>query len=412
MPHICHRLGGCYRSDDQAGRRDVASEGEALIGRAREIGQEVRARAAGCEAGRCVPPETVRALDEAGLFRIFQPARFGGAERGYETFVPAAVEIGKQCGSTGWVYSVFATHAWQASLFPPAAHDDLWREEPRTLLCSAFAPTGTATETRGGYAFAGRWSFVSGCDHAQWCIACARIVRKAGEGTPPELGFFLVPRAEWRIEDDWNVVGLAGSGSKSIVVDGAHVPAHRCLTVAQCRTTAPPGTAANAAALYRVNFFIGTAYGLATPVLAIAQGAWEDYVGEVSGRASHGGLAGAPKRMAEYAHVQMRVAESGAAIDAALALAERDGRAVLAEAAAGRPYDALRQRTLRDLAWGARAATRAIDRLFESEGGHGIYAQSRIQRAWRDAHAASMHVGTNWDRAGSAYGRYALGLEG
>ncbi len=391
----------------------MASKTETLIGRAREIGQDIRARAAATEAARTVPAETMRALDEAGLFRLFQPTRFGGFELGYEAFVPAVIEIGKQCGSTGWVYSVFATHAWQASLFPPAAHDDLWKDEPRTLLCSAFAPTGTATEATGGYEFAGRWSFVSGCDHAQWCIVCARIVRSAAAvGAPAELGFFLVPRADWRIEDDWNVIGLAGSGSKSIVVEGAHVPAHRCLTVGQCRTIGPPGTAANTGALYRVNFFIGTGYGLATPVIAIARGAWEDYVDEVSGRASHGGLAGGPKRMAEYAHVQMRVAESGAAVDAALALALRDADQVLAEAAAGRPADALRQRTLRDLAYGVRLATQSIDRLFESEGGHGIYAQSRVQRAWRDAHAASMHVGTNWDRAGSAFGRYALGLEG
>ena len=390
----------------------MASDTETLIGRARDIGQDVRTRAEATEAARCVPAETIRALDEAGLFRLFQPKRFGGFELGYETFVPLVVELGKQCGSTGWVYSVFATHAWQASLFPPAAHDDLWREEPRTLLCSAFAPTGTATEATGGYEFAGRWSFVSGCDHAHWCIVCARILRPGHDNAAPGLGFFLVPRADWTIEDDWTVVGLNGTGSKSIVVEGCFVPAHRRLLIGEARTNAPPGTAANTGPLYRINFFIGTGYGLAMPITAIARGAWEDYVAEVSGRASHGGLAGAPKRMAEYAHVQMRVAESGAAIDASLALAELDGARVMAAAISGTRADALRQRTLRDLAYGARIATQAVDRLFESEGGHGIYASSRIQRAWRDAHAASMHVGTNWDRAGGAFGRYALGLEG
>jgi alkylation response protein AidB-like acyl-CoA dehydrogenase len=389
----------------------VASNTETLIGRAREIGQAVRTRADAAEAARTIPAETMRELDEAELFRIFQPARYGGFELGYETFVPAVIEIGKQCGSTGWVYSVFATHAWQASLFPPAAHDDLWRENPRALLCSAFAPTGTATEAKGGYEFAGRWSFVSGCDHAGWSIVCARIVRACGDGAAPELGFFLVPRADWRIEDDWTVVGLNGTGSKSIVVEGCFVPAHRRLLISEARTAAPPGTTANTGPLYRVNFFIGTGYGLALPVTAIARGALDDYVAEVSGRASHGGLGGPPKKMAEYAHVQMRVAESGAAIDAALALAQTNGTCVLEAAAAGRPSDELRQRTLRDLAYGARIATQSVDRLFESEGGHGIYASSRIQRAWRDAHAASMHVGTNWDRAGSAYGRYILGLD-
>jgi len=52
-------------------------------------------------------------------------------------------------------------------------------------------------------------------------------VPSAGAGEPPELRWFLVPRRDYTIADDWFTLGMRGSGSKSIVVDEAFVPAHR-----------------------------------------------------------------------------------------------------------------------------------------------------------------------------------------
>ena len=63
------------------------------------------------------------------------------------------------------------------------------------------------------------------------------------------------------------------------------------------------------------------------------------------------------------------------------------------------------------MSFASRLGAWAVDLLFESEGGSGLYQHNRIQRAWRDIHAAGMHIGQNWDRSATQFGRYALGLD-
>jgi alkylation response protein AidB-like acyl-CoA dehydrogenase len=381
---------------------------ETLIGRAREIAAAVRERADAAEAARKVPAESIGELKKAGLFRLMQPARVGGFELAYETYVPAVTEIAKACGSTGWVYSVLTMHCWQLALFPLAAQKDVWDENPDALISSSYAPTGKAARVKGGFRLDGQWSFVSGCDHTDYTIVGG--VAPLEEGGAPEFNFFLVPRKDYRIEDDWHVIGLAATGSKTIVLEDCFVPEHRVFTGAAARTCNPPGAEANKAPIYRVPFFTGTGHCTSVPAVGIAVGAYEDYVEEVSGRATRGGLAGGPKRIREFPTIQMRVAEAGALIDAARRLMAADSADLLSHAAAGDVPVDLRERSRRDFSMGSRLATWAVDALFEAEGGAGLYRRNRMQRAWRDIHAAGMHIGQNWDRTATQFGRYALGL--
>jgi len=387
----------------------MATNTNTLIERARDIAVGVRACADQAETERKVPAHSIDELRKAGLFRLFQPARVGGFELGYETYTPSVIEVAKACGSTGWVYSVLTMHAWQLALFPPAAQNDVWGENPEALISSSYAPTGRATRAKGGFELSGRWSFVSGCDHTQWTIVGGQA--PLTDGGAPEFCFFLVPRADYRIDDDWHVVGLTATGSKTVVLEGVFVPAHRIFTGRAAMTSAPPGVEVNKAPIYRVPFMTGTGHCTSIPAVGIAEGAYQDYVDEVSGRDTRGGLTGAPKRVREFPTIQMRVAEAGALIDAARRLVTADSADLLAAAAVGEiPID-LRQRARRDFSFASRLGAWAVDLLFESEGGSGLYQRNRIQRAWRDIHAAGMHIGQNWDRSATQYGRYALGLD-
>ena len=97
-------------------------------------------------------------------------------------------------------------------------------------------------------------------------------------------------------------------------------------------------------------------------------------------------------------------------IDAAERLMAVDSNALYVAAGTGDiPMD-LRQKARRDFSFASRLATWAVDLLFEAEGGSGLYRARRIQRAWRDVHAANAHIGQNWDRSATQYGRYVLGL--
>ncbi len=62
-----------------------------------------------------------------------------------------------------------------------------------------------------------------------------------------------------------------------------------------------------------------------------------------------------------------------------------------------------------DLVYAVRLAKPVTEPLFESAGGHALYTSGHLQRAWRDLHAAAMHISLNWDASGALYGRVMLG---
>jgi alkylation response protein AidB-like acyl-CoA dehydrogenase len=382
---------------------------DTLIDRAKTLTRRLRERAPACEEARRVSEETMADLRAAGLFRVLQPARYGGIEGGLDDFVSLVELIARGCGSTGWVYSVAAIHQWQIAMYPAEAQEEVWGEDGQALASSSYVPSGAAEPVDGGWRLSGFWNFCSGCDNTQWMIVGGRF--KDGDA-PGAHAFFLIPRADYRIEDNWHVLGLAGTGSKNVVVEDAFVPAHRVLTVEQAGSGKPPGAVVNRAPVYRVPFPAAVSTCLAAPPLGMAQGALDSYVEGLSTRTTRGAIGGAGRRVAELPTIQLRVAEAAAAIDAARLLLLRGAREAVDTVARGEPLTTeFRVRTRRDHAFAVRLSVQAVDRLFEAVGGLGLFSGNDIQRAWRDVHAGAKHISTNWDAVGTLYGRFALGLE-
>src|SRR6266853_5350484 len=147
-------------ASDQAG-----PDQQAVIAGITELLPAFRQRAQETEDARCVPAESVKALEETGFFRLLQPESAGGLEADPVTFFTAVRLIASACGSTGWVASVVGVHPWQLALFPQGAQDDVWAADPATRMSSSYAPTGRARQLKGvgevdgGYTLDGRWSF-------------------------------------------------------------------------------------------------------------------------------------------------------------------------------------------------------------------------------------------------------------
>jgi 3-hydroxy-9,10-secoandrosta-1,3,5(10)-triene-9,17-dione monooxygenase len=111
-------------------------------------------------------------------------------------------------------------------------------------MSASFEPTGKARPVEGGFRFSGEHNFASGIDHADWLICGGFIVDGETRNGPH---FFLVPRADVTIVDDWHTMALEGTGSKSFRVEDAFIPAHRMLDGARARAGNPPGTDINKA---------------------------------------------------------------------------------------------------------------------------------------------------------------------
>ena len=199
---------------------------EEYLQRVRALIPAIRERARPAERLRRLPDETFAEFQEAGLFRCLQPKRYGGYELDPGTLYQAVIEIGAVCGSTAWILGVIGIHNWHLALFAPQAQDDVWGKDTGIQVSTSLAPTGSVTRVDGGFRLRGRWSFSSGCDHAQWAFL-GGMVAPATPDRPPEMRTFLVPRADYRIDDNWHVMGLKGTGSKDVVIEDAFVPEHR-----------------------------------------------------------------------------------------------------------------------------------------------------------------------------------------
>ena len=383
---------------------------DAVIARARALVPGLRERQRETEQNGMVLPEAIDSFHEAGLYKVLQPKHFGGYEFGLDTFIRVAIEIASGCGSTGWVFSTGLQHQWQIGMYPLQAQEDVWNTNPKALAASSYAPTGLAVETEGGFRASGKWSFCSGVDICQWMILGIRIAPEEG-ADPTGIGFILVPKDEYRVEKNWDVLGLIGTGSNDVVLDDIFVPAHRMLTHEQAQSGNPPGAEINDGDLFKVPFFAAISDCLCAAILGMAQGTLEDYLADIRGRQTRGAAVGVTKSIADFMSIQLRVGEASASIDAAQQLVLRDCAEIMETIAAGKELtEAQRARNKGDLGFAVQLCVRAANLLFESAGGMGLYGHNRVQRGWRDIHAASKHISMNWDAVGSLYGRIQLGL--
>jgi alkylation response protein AidB-like acyl-CoA dehydrogenase len=381
-----------------------------LVSRAEAIRALVRAQAEQAEANRTVSAEAVARIREAGLFRIMQPAAYGGYEYGFEALVRAVAPVAAGCGSAGWVFSLGIVHQWLAATFPREAQDEYWAD-PDAIAAGSYAPVGKAVVADGGYRLSGNWSFTSGCDHAQW-LFLGGMIPPANYGAAPKPAFFLLPRTDVRFDDNWYTMGLAATGSKNTIADDVFVPAHRVVLVADLLNGTTPGVSIHDNPLYRQSMLSALPFALVAPILGIAEGALADFIEMAKVRTTRGAVAGGNNRMAEFAAVQGRVAEATGSIDAArLTIFHALEQAMIAAQRGEQAGHDLRLRNRLAQAFSVRLAIQAVDALFLASGGQSIFTGKPIQRAWRDAHAGGVHVSMNWDAVSTMYGQHALGLE-
>ncbi len=368
-----------------------------LVGVAAQLAPILRERGRKTEQLRRVPDETISDLQTAGLFKLLQPAPYGGYEVDLATYFDVVLTLSAADGSVGWVHSVLSVQTWMVALMSPQASENVWGYDPSALISSAYmCREGYIDKTADGYRIAGRFAFSSGCHHASWVVV-AGVARNA-----PDEGLlsFLVPAADYEIDDNWNVMGLCGTGSCDVVVDGA-VPAHRVHNIAKT------GSPLSDAPVYRLPFAVVFPHAATVPLVGTAQGALDDYITQQRDRV---GMRGA--KPASEPSTQIRVAESAADLDAARLTLFRNFADITATAAAGHDYPPeLLARIDRDQVLATRHAVTAVDRVFATAGARALNLDNPLQRAWRDVHAGAAHFAAVPEPKLSAYGALAFGIQ-
>jgi 3-hydroxy-9,10-secoandrosta-1,3,5(10)-triene-9,17-dione monooxygenase len=160
-------------------------------------------------------------------------------------------------------------------------------EDNAVITASSYPPFGKVEEVEGGFNISGTWKTSSGCDHSQWAFLGG--LRRDASGQVIDRLSMLVPSCAWVIEDDWHTFGLAGTGSKSLVIKHAFVPHHRAHSLIQYTYSERPANY-----LYPFNqIFFGAVSAL---IVGIAQGGIDEYVRQMSVRTNTTDGAGAALR--------------------------------------------------------------------------------------------------------------------
>ena len=367
--------------------------------RAQDLVPVLAERAKQTNDARRVLPETIEDFHKAGLFRMLQPARWGGHESDLETFFQVQATLAEGCPSSAWVFGVVSVHSWQLALFAEEAQRDVWGPNPKALIASSYAPTGKVEVVEGGYQLSGRWSFSSGSDNCDWIFL---------GGNAPEMRTFMLPRSDYEIEDNWNVAGLKGTGSKDIVVEGAFVPAYRTHDLMDGFRVTSPGNETNNATLYHVPFGQVFVRSVSTTAIGIARAALNIFVETAKTR-----IAAVDKaKVALDPTAQRACAEAKVLIDDVCLRLDHNARTLMEYAEEGEvPPIELRVQYRLDSANAVRRCVEAVDILFAASGGRAIFEDNPIQRFFQDIHAANAHFANRSDKPIANLGGVLLGQD-
>jgi 3-hydroxy-9,10-secoandrosta-1,3,5(10)-triene-9,17-dione monooxygenase len=375
--------------------------------RARALVPALRERAAGAEAGRQMEKDTLADLHRAGLFRFHQPRRWGGMELPFTAIFDLPAALARGCASTAWNVGNLGIHNWMLALYDERAQAEVWGADPDALIASGIAfPQGRGRRVDGGFVISGFWNFSSGVDPATWNMLAATI--DDGDRVVDHR-MCLVPRDDYEIVDDWHVLGMRSTGSKSVRATDLFVPEHRALSMYVIRGgTEFPGWGANPNPMYRVPLAALGSHCLAGAGVGNAEAALELTIEAIKARStSYTGV-----RMRDFQAIQLRVARAGAQVDAARLSIRADCLEAERIAEEGRaPTLEEKLRFKRNVAWAMEQCTEAVDALHTLAGANGIYDRYPIQRLFRDQHALAAHIGFSWDAQAAPWALVAMGGE-
>lgn len=366
-----------------------------------ELLETLGAHATASERNRRLEDASVAAMRDAGLLRATVPRRAGGLELDFRTALGLVKECARGEGSAGWVLMVSTAHDWIVGSLPEAAQDEVFRD-PNQVTPGSLAPSGSLERVDGGFRLEGQWPFVSGAAHGTWfLLGTADRTQER-----PRLYHVVVPVADVVLVDDWHVLGLRGTGSVDLRVEGAFVPEHRVIDSGVLLAGRSPWSERHPTRLYRTPILPGLTTMAATAASGIALPAFDAAIDLMtSQRDRYTG-----KAKADKPGLHLRLAEARTEIRGAeLLLAEAID--LLEQAANGADSYPLRAKAKYEASFAAELCRRAVDRLMATTGARAAFDSSPLQRAFRDLTMASKHQMLNLDDAALAYGRTLVGLD-
>jgi 3-hydroxy-9,10-secoandrosta-1,3,5(10)-triene-9,17-dione monooxygenase len=375
-----------------------------LIASARSMIPTLARRSIEQKNRRGILPETIAEMQAAGFFRVLQPKRWGGYEMDLNTFYDIEIALGEGDMSAGWAYGVLGVVSWFLGLIDDRVAQEVWGQDNKTLICSSTMPAGKAIAIDGGFRLTGHWRYASACEHSDWALLGGML---HAENAAPDWHFFVVPRRDYRIRDNWQVAGLQGTGSIDVILDDVFVPRHRAQRMQDNFWLKGAGQVANTSSLYRLPFGQIFVRGVSTAGLGALQAMLTALITYSRDRVTRAG-----GRSSENPAVQLLCAETAAAIDEMRATLHRNCRTLhdYARRNEAPPLELRLQYKFQSSAVIERCTLLAA-RIFKATGAAGLSDELPFGRILNDLLAARQHVSNQYEYYGSNWGAVMFGLD-
>ena len=358
-----------------------------------ELEPLLRETAPMAEAECKLPKNAVSALQKAGLFRIWIPEKLGGWDVDPITACRVFEDIARIDSAASWSVQMSNGVAALGRFFSDRAVEEIY-EGGSKIMADAFAPPGAAVPVDGGYTLTGQVPFGSGCRYADWFMALGLIME---DGQPrmvegqPIIRIFAFPMNDAEVVDNWDTLGMRGTGSDDVKVEDIFVPEHLSTPLV------PIETAANAAwssAMNNLSVWHIVA-SIATTPLGVAAAALEEFVSVAKAKTA----AYQTEKVGHHALTHYRIGEARAMLNAARAGLYDALSAAWKEAEAGNFITPQRKCDLQLAAsFATRTACDAVETLASSAGANAFRHGSRLTRHLRDLRTVTQHAYISTDR--------------
>ncbi|HEY7992543.1 MAG TPA: acyl-CoA dehydrogenase family protein [Stellaceae bacterium] len=367
--------------------RSRAVTGDDWVARARALAPLTEKYRDEGEAKRQLPQKLFEGMRDAGLFHLWVPRAYGGAEVDLATKVRVTEEVSRQDGAAGWNVMIGGNTAILWGFMNEAVARGIFADDPNSVIAGTILAThGRAKKVPGGYRINGKWPLASGCHHANWMVTACFIFDddgkpKIGPDGQPEPHAFFVPIADCEILDTWYSAGLRGTGSTHFQCTDIFVPDDREFA----SIGAPP---VQKGPLYSTQIPNIWGPNVAAVALGIARDAIESFIRLATEKK--------PSRMnsllAQQDVVQNKVGEAEGLLRSGRAFMMETIDAMWQRLSAGKPVPMeLAAENRLACSTAVQQAIKATDLMFGAAGATSIYATSRLERCFRDVHMVSQH---------------------
>jgi 3-hydroxy-9,10-secoandrosta-1,3,5(10)-triene-9,17-dione monooxygenase len=379
-----------------------------VVGRARSLVERLRSRHAETDRISKATDETSAELESAGLFKLTVPCAYGGLETSITTWMEAVAELGRGDGGVAWAVTLVNACNWMAAgLYPRNVADEVFAN-PNARVAGVFSSRGVkARRASGGIVVEkGIWFFNSGVYHAQWDLLGVPMFNEAGESIGPAIA--LVPMSDVKILNDWDTIGLRGSGSSNVTMENVFIPDERIVGLFASTNGQQPRTFPDAS-LYRTAFAPLMVGILSFPVLGMGLHIIEDFLETLPKR----DIKLTPYTKAGEAVVtQVQIAQASAKVHAAQCVMAKACADMDAWAARGEYMPLLdRARICRDTAASDQLVWEAADVIADAGGGSFARRGNTLSRVWGDIKVATQHPFVSLTSNFEMYGRLMAGID-